>query len=157
VLLLVLLVIGTVDTFVWLPLHLAPGFSLGRIYAGIDQTDDLAFAIVPAVLWSVFWAIATALYVLLAFPAVRVLAPAANAVRPVVAAGLGGILIGLASFFHWWSAFAMGMSVADTDLGPGGGTSPVGVGIVVVGAVAGVAGVVLTIGGLIPRRGPAPA
>jgi hypothetical protein len=51
----------------------------------------------------------------------------------------------------------MGMSVADTDLGPGGGTSPVGVGIVVVGAVAGVAGVVLTIDGLIPRRGPVPA
>ena len=150
-----LLVLGTIDTLLWLPESLAPGSSIGRIYAGIAITDDLAFAIVPAVLWLVVWGIVSTAYVLLAFPFPRALTPVADAAGPIRGAGIGGLILGLAAFFHWWSAFAMGMSVADTQLGDGGGTSPVGAAIVVIGAVAVVAGLVLTIAaGALGRRSP---
>ena len=152
-----LLVLGTIDTLVWLPQDLAPGNSIGRISAGIALTDDLAFAVVPAVLWLVVCGIVSTVSVLLAFPFPRALAPVADVVGPLRAAGIGGLILGLAACFHWWSAFAMGMSVADTQLGDGGGTSPVGKVIVLLGAVAGVAGLVLTVVAGLPRRKPGPA
>jgi hypothetical protein len=149
-----LLVLGTVDTLVWLPESLAPGSSIGRIYSGISLTDDLAFAVVPAVLWLVVWGIVTMASVLPAFLP-RAFVPVADAVGPVRGAGIGGLILGLAACSHWWSAFPMGMSVADTQLGAGGGTSPVGAVIVAIGAVVGVAGLVLTIAaGALGRRSP---
>ncbi|RIX30898.1 hypothetical protein [Amnibacterium setariae] len=62
---------------------------------------------------------------------------------PLAAAALGALLLGGAGFFHWWSAFATAMSVSD-ELPPGaGGTTGLGMLIVLGGLLAGVIGAVL--------------
>ena len=143
VLLVAMLVLGTVDTLVWLPEHLAPTTSLDGIYAGLTAADDMPFAVLGVPVWIVFWAVLGTAYVLLLLPGVRALRPAAEGVGALGAAALGCLLLGAVGVFHWWSAFGMGMAVSD-DLPPGvGGTTPFGVVLALGGVIVGLVGVVL--------------
>ena len=143
VLLAAMLVLGTVDTLVWLPQFLAPTTPLDRIFAVLSRSGDLPSVTSSAMLWLVFWCLVSAAYVLLLLPGPRALRPAAERLGAVGAAALGCLLIGAAGFFHWWSAFGMGMSVSD-ELPPyNGGTTPLGAVLALGGVGAGLVGVLL--------------
>ena len=145
VVLAVVLTLGTVDTFVWLPQYLAPGIPLDRIYDALAASDDLPYTTTYAVAWLLFWTVLAAAYVALLLPASPRFRPAIAPVRPIAAAALGALLLGATGFLHWWSAFGMGMSVSD-ELPPyGGGTTPLGVVIVLGGVLSGVTGLVIAV------------
>ncbi len=150
VLLAAVLVLGTVDTLVWLPAYLAPGIPLDRIYAALGASGDLLSCTLAPVVWLVFWGVLGALYVVLLLPVHR--AFARIGLRTVAVAAIGALLLGAASFFQWWSAFAMAMSVSDA-LPPGvGGTTPLGMAIVLGGLVLLGIGAVLGVVVLATRR-----
>ena len=76
-------------------------------------------------------------------PALLRLRPAAEGFGALRAAVLGCLLVGAVGFFHWWSAFGMGMSVSD-ELPPfTGGTTPFGVVLALGGMLVGLGGVLL--------------
>lgn len=157
VLMAAVLVLGTIDTLVWLPQYLAPGIPLDRIYAALAASSDLPSCIVSALIWLVFWAVLAAGYIAVMLPVHAVFVPVAGAARPLGTAAIGALLVGATGFFHWWSAFGMGMSVSD-ELPPGiGGTTPLGIAIVTGGLLAGVAGMLLGVAALVTRARRSPA
>ncbi len=157
VLLAALLVLGTIDTFLWLPQYLAPGIPLSRIYAALAASSDLPSCILSPVIWLVFWGVLAAGYVAVMLPVHATFAPVTDAARLLGTTAIGVLLIGATGFFHFWSAFAMGMSVSD-ELPPGaGGTTPLGTVIVTGGMLAGVAGLLLGVVALVTRRRRSPA
>ncbi|GAA2748991.1 hypothetical protein [Amnibacterium kyonggiense] len=141
VLLVAVLVLGTLDSLVWMPQYLAPGIPLPTIYRTLSGSGDLLACLLSPVIWFLFWGALGSVYVLVLLHRAFVVTA-----RPVTAAALGAALLGGAGFFQWWSAFAMGNSVSD-ELPPGvGGTTPLGVVIVLGGlllmVVAGALGLV---------------
>lgn len=149
------LVLGAIDTFVWLPEATAPSTPLDRIYAALGDSGDLIACVASPVIWFGFWAVLGTLFVATQLPAHPAFRPVL--LRPVSAAAIGLLLLGGAGFFHWWSAFAMGMSVSD-ELPPGyGTTTPVGVVIVLGGLLAIAVGALLGIAALVTRPRAAPA
>lgn len=138
-----MLVLGTVDTLVWLPQYLAPTTPLDRILAVLSRSGDLPWVTSSAMLWLVFWSLLGALYVLLLLPGARAFRSAAERLGALGTAAIGCLLIGAAGFFHWWSAFGMGMSVSD-ELPPYiGGTTPFGAVLALGGLGVGVVGLLL--------------
>ncbi len=150
-----MLAIGTVDTFVWLPEATAPSIPLERIYAALGDSGDLLACIASPVIWFGFWAVLGTLFVTAQLPAHPAFRP--MLLRPVSAAALGLLLLGGVGFFHWWSAFAMAMSVSD-ELPPGYGTiTPLGMVIVLGGLIAIAVGALLGVAALVSRPRAAPA
>jgi hypothetical protein len=138
--LLMLVALGTVDLLVWNPLAMVPGRSLDEIYAGIGAglTGDLVFIIV----WTVFWGV-------LAFAPIVLtrLRFARFGARAIMVATL--VLGGSAIFFKFWAGFGIGMDIAD-GFAVSGGNASIAAGLLdLVGTLALVAAVLLTVP---PRR-----
>jgi hypothetical protein len=152
-----MLVLGALDTLVWLPQHLAPGIPLDRIYDALSASRDLPSILVTVAVWFGFWAFWTALYVVLLLPALRVFRPLPELLRPIGVLAIGCLLIGAVGFFHWWSAFGMGMSVSD-ELPPGvGGLTPFGSKLELGAILVGFAGVFFGVLAIALRPRPAAA
>ena len=140
-----MLVLGTLDTLVWMPQQLAPGIAPERITAALEASGDLPYVTASALVWLVFWALVTAAYVVVLLPAVPRLRPAIDAVRPITVVAFGAVLLGAVGFLHWWSAFGMGMSVSD-ELPPYvGGTTVLGAALALGGLLLGAVGFVVGI------------
>jgi hypothetical protein len=152
------LVLGTLDTLVWMPQELAPTTPLAGIYGALDRSGDLPYCVGNAVVWAVLWSVMSIGYCALLLPAHPRLRSVIGSTGPFGAAALGALLLGAIGFFHWWSAFAMAMSVSD-ELPPGaGGTTGLGMVIVLGGLLAGVTGAVLGVIALVrTARRSAPA
>jgi len=132
--------LGTVDMLVWNPLAMVPGTTLDVIYEGIGPalTGDLVFIIV----WTVFWGV-------LAFAPIVLTRPrfARFGARAIVVATL--VLGGSAIFFKFWAGFGIGMDIAD-GFAVSGGNASIAAGLLdLVGTLALVAAVLLTVP---PRR-----
>jgi len=155
---LAVLVLGSVDTLVWLPQELAPTTPLADVYGALDRSGDLPYSVGNAVVWAGLWSAATVGYLALLVPERPRPRAASGPTGPLAAAAVGALLLGAIGFLHWWSAFSMAMSVSD-ELPPGaGGTTGLGAAIVLGGVLAGLAGAVLGLLVLIrPARRAAPA
>jgi hypothetical protein len=150
-----MLVLGAIDTLVWLPQHLAPTTPLDRIYAVLGASSDRTAIVVSVAVWFGFWGFLSAWYVLFLLPALPAFRPLREHLRPLGVLAIGCLLIGAVGFFHWWSAFGMGMSVSD-ELPPGvGGLTPFGSKLEFYAILVGFAGVVL--GALAIATRPRPA
>ena len=138
--LLALVTVGAVDLLVWNPLAMVPGLSLAEVYAGIGAglTGDLVFIMV----WTVFWGA-------LAFTPMVLTRPrfARFGAHTIVVATL--VLAGAAIFFKFWAGFGIGMDIADGFAVSGGDASIVAGLLDLIGTLALVAAVLLTVP---PRR-----
>ena len=98
--------LGAIDGLVWMPLALAPDYTLPEIHTAMDAVGEGSGSVgligwCSSVLRRWCWCLDHA----------RLRRGPAN-VRPAVSVAL---LIGVgAIFFQWWAAFSMGMSVSDT-------------------------------------------
>jgi len=117
-----LLVVGMVDTLVWMPQYIAPTTPLSRIYSVLADAGSLRGVVLSPVLWLLFWAAVGSAYLVLFLPVRPRFRPAAAAVSLSNVIGIGLVVFGAMAFFQWWSGFAMGMEVSD-DLPPGVGAS----------------------------------
>lgn len=115
----VTVVVGGFDLLVWSPQAQAPGYTLAQIWAALPP-GELAFGMAFAIVWIVFWTVATLVYL---GGSIAMLGRAARpCVRSLASAGL--LLVAGAVFFQFFAGFGIGMSIADT-LPPfsGGGSS----------------------------------
>jgi hypothetical protein len=102
--------LGAIDGLVWMPLALAPDYTLTEIHAAMDAVGEGSGSVGLIVAWAVLWGLAALVPTVLGLHP-RIRRGPAN-VRLVV---LVALLIGVgAIFFQWWAAFSMGMSVSDT-------------------------------------------
>lgn len=116
------LVLGMIDTLVWMPQYIAPTTRLDRIYQVLADAGSAGGVVLSPVLWLLFWAAVGAAYVIVFLPARPKFHPVVAAVPMVSLIGIGLLVFGAMAFFQWWSGFAMGMEVSD-DLPPGVGAS----------------------------------
>jgi len=131
--------------FVWNPLAKLPGMTLDEIYAGLAAAHELPSPVLPIACVVVWGLAALALLVLAALPhpGIRHLLTA----RRLAGAGILGIA--LIAGGTWFLGFGMGMGIADAFMTTGGDAAVSGRILSTVGAVFGVAALLL---GLLPSR-----
>ena len=151
------LVLGTIDTLVWLPQLTAPGIPLGRVYEALSASGDLPSVLVGAIGWLGIWTLLSALFVTLMLPVRPAFRPLPDGAGTLGVVAIACLLLGAVGFLHWWSAFAMGMSVSD-ELPPGTGrTTALGAALLLGGLLVGAVGVVLGVVALVAGARSRPA
>ena len=102
--------LGAIDGLVWMPLAIAPGYTLPEIHAAMEAVGEGAGSVAFIAAWAVFWGLAALTPTVLALSGRTWLGRLD--VRRVWGVAL---LVGAgAIFFQWWATFSMGMSVSDT-------------------------------------------
>jgi hypothetical protein len=127
-----LVIVGTIDLFVWNPIAKAPGLELSTIYALMASRDGFDFAYNAAFVsvWAVFWsALALLVVVVAAHRTGSALTPRRLAI--VILSLVGGAI-----FFRFFAGFGLGMSIADTFYTSGGDASIVSAALPYVGQAA---------------------
>lgn len=109
----VLLAFGICETLVIGPLAQAPDYTLAEIYAMLSPADR-GSGVVMALIWLVLWGMVSIAFLVLCLVRGRFAIALNVLLTPrrilVYALTLGSVII----FFHWWSGFSLGMSIADT-------------------------------------------
>ncbi len=114
--LLVVVALGFLDGYVWMPEALMPGMTAAEIRVRMGHAGELDGALVMLRIWAVCWGLAA-----LAPLVLGLIGPAWLTARRMLLVTLG--IVAAAIFFQWMGTFAMGMGVADT-FGTSGGQSP---------------------------------
>jgi hypothetical protein len=117
-----LLVIGVLDTLVWMPQYIAPTTPLNRIYSVLADAGSLGGVVLSPVLWLLLWGVVGLAYLVVFLPVHPKFRRVGAAVPLLSVVGIGLVVVGAMAFFQWWSGFAMGMEVSD-ELPPGVGAS----------------------------------
>ncbi|QEE60700.1 hypothetical protein FVA74_03255 [Salinibacterium sp. dk2585] len=113
--LLVVVALGFLDGYVWMPEALMPGMTAAEIRARMDDAGELGSSLTMLGIWTVCWGLAA-----LAPCVLGVIGPAWLSARRMLLLTLG--IVAAAIFFQWMGTFSMGMGVADT-FGTSGGQS----------------------------------
>lgn len=144
----VVIVLGAIDTLVWNPLAKVPGLELGAIYARMAKDDGFVpwSAVLAVSLWAAFWGgLAVTVAVLASRHDAAWMTP--RRVSMLLLGVLGGSV-----FFRFFAGFGIGMSIADTFATNGGDVSIVSALLAHLGPLALAAAAVLF--GWAPRLAP---
>jgi|SRR5690554_1569954 len=115
VMILAVVILGAIDGLVWMPLAIAPGYSLSEIHDAMEARGEGALSVPMMVVWAVFWGLAAVIPVAL----VSIQRPELGRMSARTVWAIGLMIGSAAIFFQWWAAFSMGMSVSDTLPFPG--------------------------------------
>lgn len=148
-----LLAFGTYETLVIGPLAQAPGYTIDEIYAMLSSADRSS-GIASALVWLVFWGLVVVGFLVLCLARGRFAHTLNARLTPRRILLLALVLASIIIFFHWWSGFSLGMSIADTIPPYVGGRSWQSQVLSLVGSLMFVAGILLALAPG-PRRTPA--
>jgi hypothetical protein len=117
-----LIAVGAVESLVWMPLAMAPDYTLQQIYAMLGDAGGTTLDIVMVAVWAGFWVSAIIVAAVLGLRAV--LRGRGIRLRTIITIALA--FASAIVFFQFWAGFSIGSSVSDTIPPYSGGISPVG-------------------------------